>query len=83
MDDKLCVLDAVTRMAFDDFPNDELAAFNNAIQTIGKCPPYNLAYTRALEALLVNKDGIPFDVEIVQDASAAEVNQRVSAGTFK
>ncbi len=73
---------AVMLLPLADFPNDELAAMNNAIQTFGSLPPENMAHDRAVEASLVRPSGQPWDLEPLQAALAAEVNRRVEEGTF-
>ena len=64
------------------FPNDELAAMNNAIQLYGHLPPQNIAYQRAIESMLVQKSGAPWDVEILRKALAYEINRRMKDGMF-
>lgn len=46
---------ALVAMILEGFPNHELAAFNNAIQTFGVIQPMNMSYQRALEYKLINE----------------------------
>lgn len=73
---------AVMSLPLADFPNDELAAMNNAIQMFGSLPPENVAHARAAEARLIKPSGQPWDLEPLQAALAFEVNRRVEEGTF-
>ncbi len=75
---------ALVAMILEGFPNHELAAFNNAIQTFGVIQPMNMSYQRALEYKLINERGnATFDLEVVRNGAAYEVNRRVANGTFK
>lgn len=74
---------AAAMMSLESLDNLTLAALNNAIQTWGQVDPGNLAYEPCKDLSLIREDGNPFDLESLQAASAAEVNRRVKAGTFK
>jgi len=73
---------AVAIMALEQFDNFTLGTFNNAIQSFGKIDKNNKSYEKALELSLINEDGMPYDLEIVKDASAFEVNRRVTENRF-
>ncbi len=76
-------LAAVEAMALKRFDNIKLAAFNNAIQLYGNCPPANMAHEDAVAAKLVKEgSGEPWSLRSIQHAAAFEVNRRVEAGTF-
>jgi hypothetical protein len=78
------ILRAVFVLALEKFDNPTLAAFNRVMQTLGRVPEENMSYAPALKAGLINENGNPAEVEleIIRDASAFEVNRRVTAGTF-
>lgn len=65
-----------------DFDNSALAALNNAIQGFGRLAPSNTAFTKALEAGLIDENGKPVELQSLIDASSFEVNRRITAGTF-
>lgn len=71
-------LRAVAAVALRHFTDDELCAFNNAIQTFGRIPRENLSHDHALEAGLIDAEGKPCDLESLKDASALVVNHRFS-----
>jgi hypothetical protein len=58
------------------------AALNNAIQGFGRLAPANTAFTKALEAGLIDENGKPVELQSLIDASSFEVNRRITAGTF-
>lgn len=76
-------LAAVFLMTLKEFENLELAAMNNAMQTLGKMDANNIAYQKALDCNLIKASGESFDLESLQKALAYEVNRRVDAGEFK
>jgi hypothetical protein len=69
-------------LALKRFDNLTLAAFNNAVQTWGYVAKENMAFQPAVDAYLINTDGLPWDLEALKTASAFEVNRRADAGTF-
>jgi hypothetical protein len=76
------VLTAAYKMALKGLPNDQLAAFNNEIQTSGVVSQGNISFAPAVAGFLIQRSGRPNDIEAMRTAAAAEVNDRVAAGTF-
>lgn len=75
-------LAAVMAMSLETFPNDELAALNNAISWMETLPEENIAFKRAVELSLVEKTGRISGLEELQAAASLEINRRLDAGTF-
>ena len=76
------VLAAVMWLSLEHFNNQELAAFNIAVQLYGKVPPENISYQTALDMVLIKEDGTPHSLPELKVAASAEVNRRVKEGTF-
>ncbi len=73
---------ALAVMALQRFSNEDLAAFNLAINFPGYIPQYNRSYEAAVDASLVDKEGQPWDAEILRRAASFEVNQRIQKGVW-
>jgi hypothetical protein len=73
---------AVMVMSLEQFPNDELAAMNNALSMGPRLPSHNLAFRRAKDASLVDADGGVSGLEELREAMSYEIIRRVDAGTF-
>jgi hypothetical protein len=74
---------AATILALRGFTATELAALNTAVCLWGRVDVINLAYTRALEAALINPDGSVSGLPELKRALAHVINERMKAGTFE
>ena len=81
-DDNYKKLVAIAVMVIENLDNTTLTAFNIGIQTSGKIEKYNRSYQDALDLRLINENGYPYDLDIIRDASAFEVNRRVRENRF-
>ncbi|TSC80063.1 MAG: hypothetical protein G01um101429_267 [Parcubacteria group bacterium Gr01-1014_29] len=69
-------------LALESFDNSTLTAFNIAIQRYGRVPLENIAYNKALDCALIDKNGEPCELETLKIANAYEVNRRAKTGIF-
>ena len=69
-------------IALRQFSNEELAAFNIAIQLYGRVQPENLSFEKAVKFKLIKDDGYLWDAETLKTACAMEVNARQDRGEW-
>jgi hypothetical protein len=70
-------------LALESFSDQELAAFNLALNWPGHVPEGNCSYRPALKANLIREDGHAVALEEIKRAIAVVFNQRKDAGTFE
>lgn len=63
--------------ALENFTDEELCAFNCAIQTFHRINPKNMSYEKAVQYKLINAEGCAWDLEAVQHAAATAVLKRI------
>jgi len=71
---------SVELLTLRQFSNEELAAFNLAIQLYGRVQPENLSFEKAVRFKLIQDDGSLWDAETLKAACAIEVNDRHDRG---
>ncbi len=70
-------------MSLEGFPNDELAAMNNAVTVFGMLSKGNIAFDRAVKLSLCDDAGRVSGLEELIAAASMEINRRLDAGTFQ
>lgn len=76
------IMTVVELIALKTFDNDELAAFNIAIQLNGRVAKENKSFKKAVDFKLIKEDGNVWDIETLRTAAAIEVNRRIKEGIF-
>ena len=74
---------AVNILALKRFESARLAALDNAMRAFGKVDARNIAYGDAVEAGLIQENGLAWDTEALKIALVYEVNRRVEEGVFR
>jgi hypothetical protein len=73
---------SVELVTLSGFSNEELAAFNLAVQLYGRVQRENLAFEKAVKFKLIKDDGSLWDAETLKTACAIEVNGRHDRGEW-